>query len=166
MKRIVCAVLLVLVMLAVPVSGSGTTVRVDSATIGVGQEANVSVWIENVTGLYGGDVRLAFDPAVIAVVSMTAGTMPYPDFLVRCRYTVSTTWYAAVQLNPRPPASGTGVMYTVRVRGIAVGTTALHITYSKLATRDGMVIPAAPVDGGVMVVGTPPVVPPRRFAAP
>jgi LysM repeat protein len=135
-----------------------------SAQVGVGGVTAVQLRLENVDNLYGIEVHLAFDKDVVQVedddpardgVQIAAGEIPYPDFPVQnmADNLGGRLDYAVVQLSPRPPASGSGVVATIRFRGMRAGTSAIHFTHAKLASPDGLAIPVTWQDGTIVVNG-------------
>lgn len=133
----------------------------EEATIALGATLDVAVVVSDVTGLYGLDVRLAFDPTVLEVVDldpsrdgiqMQAGEFLHPDFVVKNEADNGdgSTWYAITQLNPREPASGSGTVVTVRFRAKAPGATPL-VPDVTLSDREGIDIYAG-VTGGEYTV--------------
>lgn len=164
----------VIVMAALPphwmqathsVTAAATTTVLDpaSVSIAVGGDAWVAIRINNVADLYGADVRLVFDPLIVEVmdavpgspVSLEVGAMPYPDFVIKNQADNSAgdIWYAVTQLNPREPASGTGILARIHIRGKANGTTTLTFINHDLVTRDGQMI-ANSVGSCFIQVGT------------
>lgn len=135
-----------------------------AATVGEGATAAVQLRIENVEGLYGLDIRLAFDPTAVQVVDADTaaeglqtrgGDLLKPDFVVRnlADNEAGTVWFALTQLNPSEAVTGSGVVFTVTFRGLAAGKSSpLTITYQKLASRTGDLIPASAEDGEIRVV--------------
>jgi hypothetical protein len=134
-----------------------------SAQVQVGAEIEVQVRMENVSELYGLDLRLRFDPALIEIVDVNSdmdkaqvieGTFPYPDFLVRneADNSAGTIWYAVTQLNPREPVSGSGTMMTIRLRGRAVGTAYLDVNAATFVDNNGLELSVALSSGEVVVL--------------
>lgn len=132
---------------------TATSITFDPASVSldIGGEAWVGILINEVSNLYGADVRLAFNPAVIEIVdaipgdpiSLQWGDMPYPDFVIKNQAdnASGTIWYAVTQLNPREPVSGSGFLAHIRIRGKNEGTISLSFTNHDLVTRDGISIP-------------------------
>lgn len=142
-----------------------TKVRLDPITseIQVGNSVNVDIVIENVADLYGLDVRLSFDPALLEVedadpgtagVQIHKGTLPAPDFVVKNEVDneAGTIWYAVTQLNPTEAVSGSGVAASLAFKGLAGGTSSVAFTYQKIVKRDGEQIPAISQDGQIVVL--------------
>lgn len=157
---------------------TATTIILDPANvaIGVGGDAWITIRINNVTDLYGADVRLVFDPLIVEVldaipgspISLEVGSMPYPDFVIKNQAdnTAGDIWYAVTQLNPREPASGTGTLARIHIRGKANGSTTLAFINHDLVTRDGQVISSSAGSCLIQVGTTGPTVTPTWTPTP
>jgi len=141
--------------------------------VGANQTVTVTLFVEDVADLYGADIRLAFDPAVLQVVDADPAATGIqiapmssflkPDFVVKRKAcnaanpadpdcpSGGVAWYAATQVNPSTPATGSGALAAITFRRIAAGDTQLRITYQELATRAGAQIPAQVVDGRILM---------------
>ena len=166
-----CAAVELLVLAALPASAQDTlaAVRPNALVleIGDGQVGTLDIVLENAQDVYGIDVRASFDPAVIEVVDadpakdgvqMLPGTFLKPDFVVRnvADNEAGTLLYVDTQVNPTPPASGTGVLFSVRFRGKAAGKVSdLKVTSVEMANRQGVKLKVQPQDGTIRVAGTP-----------
>lgn len=141
-------------------AASASIVRCNPA-VAVGQAnktLNVDIYVENVVDLYGGDVRLSFDPTLLQVVDndpnangiqiLLLDEFISPDFVVRknADNTVGTIWYAATQVNPSQPVSGSGPLARITFQAVQTGTFTLPITYQKIVHRDGIQIEATAID--------------------
>jgi len=131
--------------------------------------ADVYISVNNVTNLYALDVQLTFNPALLEVVDENPGTStveiaPYvdpglgftSDFVVRnvVNNFTGSIWFAATQLNPAPPRSGSGRIAHIRFRGRAVGTSAIGISSIQLADRDGLSMMVSSTTGGSVTVAS------------
>jgi hypothetical protein len=149
---------------AAPVSALPAAVTVtlspSSASIVNCETIPVQVWVNGVTGLYGVDVRLSFDPSVLEVVDadpsksgvqVQNGSFLSPDFVVSrdADNIAGTVQYIVTQLNPTPAVDGTGVLFTILFRAKAASNSALTFTRVDLANRSGGFITAAGVNGTV-----------------
>ena len=124
-----------------------------SVSLAVGDDTWITIRINDVEDLYGADVRLAFDASVIEVidempggtVNLEPGTMPYPDFPFKNQAdnTIGDIWYVVTQTQPRPPASGSGTLARIHIRGLNDGATTLHFTHHDLASSGGQLIPSS-----------------------
>jgi hypothetical protein len=156
-------------VLPVSAQADGAVVRPEPRVleIGEGQLAMLEVVLENAAELYGVDVRASFDPEVVEVldadptkdgVQMIPGSFLKPDFVVRnlADNKAGTLLYVLTQVNPTPPASGTGVLFSVRFRGKAAGRNSdLKVASVEMADRHGVKLKVQPQDGTIRVVGTP-----------
>ncbi|MGB8644397.1 MAG: cohesin domain-containing protein [Anaerolineae bacterium] len=140
----------------------------------LGQIGTVDIRFDNLPqlpadGVYGGDVRLTFDPALVQVVNASGNpsrsTILGPLLTVdpgcdpSCYFTVfnnviTRTGEISVvvtKLNPGAPVYDPGVYTSIRFKAITVGTSPIHFTFSKISTRDGVQIPSTNIDGQIVV---------------
>ena len=120
----------------------------------------VQVWVNSVTGLYGADVRLSFNPNVVEVVDadptkagvqVQDGSLLAHDFVVSrdADNVAGTVQYILTQLNPTSAVDGSGVLFTILFRAKAASISPLSFTRVNLANRSGGFIAASGVDGTV-----------------
>jgi hypothetical protein len=132
-----------------------------------GAEGTLEIVLENAQDVYGIDVRATFDPALVelvdadaerAGVQMTAGSFPQPDFVAinTADNTTGTLRYVATQVNPTPPASGSGVVLSLRLRARAAGEVTIAITSVEMADRDGFLLAVTPGAATIMIESGPP----------
>jgi hypothetical protein len=130
------------------------TTNPPNADLQVGEIFTVEIVTAGVADLYGLELNLTFDPAVVNVVgtAITPGVCPQPDFVVSNTVDNLTgeVVYATTQLNPTPPCSG-GVAAEIAFQAVAVGLSPLHFSHFLLADSDGSVIPTEAVDGSLSV---------------
>ena len=129
------------------------------ATIQGCEIIQVDVNVADVIGLYGADVQLSFDPTILEVVdfdgyagngiNVEAGNFLQNLWTVKntADNSVGTIWYAATQLNPEPPKSGSGTIMTIHFRAVGTGTSAITFTSSQFAGTGGVDIPVSNTDG-------------------
>lgn len=129
-----------------------------------GDEFQVVVRADNVTALYGADIRLAFDPAHFAVVDANPSLpgvqitpesgLLAPDLVVKREADNATgaIWYAVVQLNPRPPASGSGPLFSFRLKALQAGSGVVTFAQQQLSTRDAELIPVDSLNSAAFIV--------------
>jgi len=140
-------------------------IQPSSSDVDVEDTVTVDIRIEDVTDLYGVDVQLSFDPALLEVqdadpgtddIQIQKGTFPAPDFVVKneADSSAGTIWYAVSQMSPTEPISGSGVAASITFKGLAGGTSSVAFTYQKIVEIDGEQIPATTQDGQITVVGT------------
>ena len=116
-----------------PLEESTAVVRISPAdkTLIAGEEFTVEIWVDDVVDLYGADIQLKFDANAFEVLgddSNTDGpqiTIHYdflnPAFIIY-KYADNSSGiirYAASQVNPMLPVSGSGVLFefNFRVKG-------------------------------------------------
>ena len=160
--------------------GDSATVHLEQETIqvGAGQVEQVNIVIENGRDIYGIDLRAQFDPAVIEIadadpnkegVQMIAGDFIKPDFLVRNQAdnVAGTLQYVITQVNPTPPANGSGVVLQVLVRAKTQGASSpFTINFVEIANGKGVKLPIEPKSGTIETVAPKPPTPTRASATP
>ena len=151
---------------------TAVSVGAEPVTVQQGATVAVPIRITEVTGLYGFEVLLKFDPTVVQVadadpakagVQLLAGDFLALDFLVRntADNEAGTAEFVLAQLNPSEAKSGTGTLFTVLFEGVAAGkNTTVTIDRLKLASRDGLEIPALAVNGDLTVAAATSAAPP------
>ena len=145
--------------------------------IALDEVLDVELLIENVDGLYGVEIQMTFNPSVVEVIDMDeamiglqvqAGEFPAPDFVVKNegRNSSGTIWYAVTQLSPRDSVSGSGRIFTMRLKGKNAGSCPLDIHFAQLVNRDALEMASLAVDGQVVVYGERTVAPPAHSPQP
>jgi hypothetical protein len=144
---------------------SQTVLRIVPQTlkIRVGEVATVDLTVEQVSDLFGAQVHLTFDPAVLEVVDadtseegiqVEPGTLPTPDFVVQniADNQAGTIDYALTQLKPSEPRSGDGLLARVTFRGKKAASTQILLEQFMLADVEGKAIEALPQHAQVRVM--------------
>jgi hypothetical protein len=116
-----------------------------------GQTISYNITLD-VTDLYGAQLELSFDPAVLQVAGteVTPGSCPKPDFVVINSFdnSAGTVSYAATSLSDTVPCDG-GVVASIQFQvspTATVGTTQVQFDYVLLSDIDGIEIPVTAVD--------------------
>lgn len=135
-------------------SNGKTGLRLVSAVgkLGMNEAGAVEIQLEDTDNLYGLQFSLQFDPTRLQVqdadptqegVQIAPGLLPAPDFTVRnvVDNDRGMVDYAVVQLNPREPAAGSGVVATIHFQGVGKGVSLLTFLQAKLADPDGRELP-------------------------
>ena len=154
-------------------SQGGTIVRCDPSTVTgtTDQTLTVDLYVQDVTGLFGIDLRTAFDPTIAQVVDEDTGplapgvqflpvsTFLYPDYLARnvVDNTLGTIRYAASQTSPTAPVTGSGPVARIRFTALQPGQFTMAFTYRELSDRDGVLIADTAQDCNI-IFGDPTVV--------
>jgi hypothetical protein len=129
----------------------------------IDETARIDLAIDQVSGLYGAELHLKFDPNVIEVVDaqpdqagiqIEAGSMPIPDLVVLnvVDNEKGTIDYAATQLPPNQPGTGSGVIASLNVRAKKATSTEIQIDQLLLANTDGKSIEATSTHGQIKIV--------------
>jgi hypothetical protein len=158
---------LLVTTLASPVTVAAQTpalVRPDPLTLGLraGDQGAVTIRVEGAEGLYGAEVHLTFDPAVLEVVDADAtasGVQVKPGEWLKDGFVavnkadnaLGKIDFAVTLLNPAAPVSGSGNLFTVTLRAKANGGSALKIASALLASKEAREIKSAWQDGAVAV---------------
>ena len=164
-----------------PVAAATSSIRFspDYSQLFVDDVLEISLVIENVTDLYGLELRVRFDRTVLHLLDakpdqqylqVEPGDFPYPDLVARNEGSneTGTIWYALTQMAPREAAQGTGTAMTMRFLGRSPGTAVLDIQYAQLADSEGGEIAADlwPAEIIVVLDPTPIPLPPTPTEAP
>ena len=121
-----------------------------SATIPQGQMTDIVVQLDDVDNMYGIEMHLTFDPAMVSVVDadtgkesvqIQPGSCPQEDFPVTnvADNAVGTIDYGVTQLNPTPPCSG-GDVATITFECQAAGQSDITFDSSIISDPDGLEI--------------------------
>ena len=154
-------------LLAVP---ANSTVLLGDGVVDIpaGQIASLPVRVQDISGLYGYELHLSFDPAVVEVVDADAqkpgvqarlGDFLAPDFVAQniADNQTGKIDFAMTQINPHEARAGSGTLFTIDLRGRAAGqTTQVQVTAGLFADRDGLQIPVSLAAGTVRVVAAGP----------
>ena len=136
-----------------------------SSTIVPGELVTVTVALDDVQALYGADVRLSFDPAVLQAVDADPdqpGVQVWHGDLLDSRQGIvlrdsvdnrrGDVHYAVSLTRPAPPVSGSGVLFRVILRAQGGGTVPLDVVRATLVGSDVERIPAAVTGGWISVL--------------
>jgi len=149
---------------------STAVVRIQPASqqVAPGGLVTASIVISGVANLYGAEVRLTFNPAILAVVEANGGQSgvqitPGPQLTSQGTYqiianqvsdTAGTLTYIVFQFTPSPPFMGTDVLATILFLALAQGISAISFSYTELSTNNGFVIPRT-FEAGTIAVASP-----------
>ena len=155
-----------------PVCPSGCTrssgaMRIDSAAnVQAGADVTIAISLENITNMYGLEVTLAFNPAILQVqddkpgtvgVQIQPGEFPNPEsyFVAQnaADNSAGTVAYAVSLLSPSPAATGSGVVARIRFKALAAGTSSITISHLAIVASDNCCLIPTTTDGSVTVIG-------------
>ncbi|MSP13624.1 MAG: hypothetical protein EXR62_11800 [Chloroflexi bacterium] len=141
------------------------SVQPSAATINAGERVTVEIKVQNVVNLYGVDLELTYDPAILEAINadgtlasqVQPGNFPNPASGFVVRNTVDNSaghsQYAMTLLSPAPAANGSGTAFMVYLRGKNGGASSLLLTRTDLSAPGGIPILAGRANGQVTVVG-------------
>ena len=112
--------------------------------VNVGSTVDVDMRLDDILDVYGVELNLTFDPAIVQVTggSLTPMTCPQPDFVSAdsgADNIAGTIKYAATQLNPTPACDG-GVVATINFECIAEGESPVTFGSTIVSNRNGLEI--------------------------
>jgi hypothetical protein len=129
--------------------------------VAAGEALTLSVDIAGIQSLYGIELRLQFDAERLQALpnldgkAATAGDLMGHDFVAVNAFdnATGTIDYAAVQMNPRAPASGDGNLITIRFKALAAGNATINFTSLILSDINGIPLAATTANSVVAVAG-------------
>jgi LysM repeat protein len=150
-----------------------TTVAITPSQVSLncGATKLVEIRINDVTNLFGVDVKVSYDPKVLEVIDadatmpgtqITAGDFPNTSSgqgLIQTNSVDTATGtisYVAVRLSPAPPQTGSGVIASVNFKAKAAGTSQVNLVSAMLSDQTAKAIPADLVNGKITVTCTGP----------
>jgi len=117
------------------------------APIRVGSVFTANIRLDNVAGLAGVELQVAYDPAILEAqdadpgkngVQATWGTFLKPDFVARNLVPSQGKMdLVVVQVLPSRPVSGSGVLATIAFKGKSAGSSPLTFDLVNLSTSGG-----------------------------
>lgn len=145
-------------------SQSATVVRVSPADVTLlpGESQTIEVWVDDVEALWGFQIDIQFDPAIIEVSNLTKGSMLSTingEFEIVISDidsdlgTIAFHMYQKRVDDQTPlPRDGSGVLFLFTIRAKdQLGETALTFDEITLSDRDSFEIPCSTQDGTVTI---------------
>ncbi len=129
--------------------------------VGVNTDTTVNVKVNGVADLYAFDIVIHFDPGVLAVTQVSAGSFLDRGFVIlnEIDAQAGVIHFATTQLNPSLPKSGEGFLLAITLHGIKSGTAGLEIASVQLAGQDGQLAAPELQGGSVEVIDSATAVP-------
>jgi len=122
------------------------------ALVNTGTSSGLTLQLDSATNVYGIQLEMTFDPAVINVVgsTLTPGSCPAPDFVLYNTADNGTgdISYVVTQLSPTAPCNG-GDVAEIEITCVAPGETTVSITSSIISDPNGLPIPHTTQNGSV-----------------
>lgn len=137
-------------------SAQGTTVvRCEPSSVSgfTDQTLTVDLYIQDVIGLYGADLKATFDPDIGQIVDELSGSsgvqlLPLnsflqPDYIARneADNVAGTFRYAATQAGRPGSVTGSGAVARIRFTALTAGTFTVTFTQAELSDRNGVSLP-------------------------
>jgi hypothetical protein len=127
-----------------------------------GNRIEVPIEVRGVTELYGIDLEIEFDPAIVQVEDADPdkpGTQPALGMFLDAGLVLfndvdnqaGTVKFVMTQVNPAEPKSGDGIVLILYFVGLQEGDADLRINFVELAKRTGEGIDVEGVDGSLVV---------------
>jgi hypothetical protein len=145
--------LLLMPLLIAAENNTSLKLAVKPSSVSVGQQFTVEVLIKDAPAIYGADVQLTFDPAILEVVDMDlkkegiqfqAGKFIDTRKSYPLQYQVDNVKgvidYALTLLNPAPEVQGNGQLIMISFKAKANGKTTLSISEGMFGTKTGETI--------------------------
>jgi hypothetical protein len=134
----------------------------NSVQLDVNSTTVLELAVTQVSGLYGVEAHLRFDPQALEIVDadpttegvqLESGTFPAPDFVAlnQADNEAGTIDYAVTQLSPREPREGSGVVARIQVRAKRPSTTQVEIAKFILTDTSAGIIDAVGENGQVKI---------------
>jgi|GEM_PF-1336376 len=132
----------------------GAVIRLEPVelTLAPGETGEIAVMVEGVAQLAGAEIHLSYDPGPVEVVDedphedgvqIAHGGFLAADFVAlnKADNQAGSLDYAVARMPPHAPASGSGTLAIIRLRGVGSGRSKLSIRQVLLADPDGFPIP-------------------------
>ena len=135
-----------------------------SLTLRPGEQGTIAIRVDNAADVYGVELHLRFDPALVEVVDAQPGQpgtqIAAGDWLAqgfaavnKADNTAGTIDYAVTLINPAPALSGGGAVAVITFKGKAAGTSPLTVQKAIIASRQGKEIASQWQNGAITVAG-------------
>ncbi len=149
-------------MVAAQTAGNTTVGVFKTYEVAPGAALTLPVEVKGAQELYGIDLLLEFNPALLQVVDadennpgvqVALGTFLDPGLLLfnEVDNTAGTISFAMSQVNPSEAKNGNGVLLVVTFNGLKAGVSDLKVTKLEMSTREGLAIVGTPADSQVTV---------------
>ncbi len=115
----------------------------------VGDTVLVSVWVKDVQELFGADVQISFpagglevqdaNPSLPGVQVSVSSDFLQPEILLyrEADNLAGTIWYAAAQMYPTEPVSGSGILFEFQMKILQDGVFPIQFSSTQLAATGG-----------------------------
>jgi len=171
-KKLVTLLFTILVIAGLPVlytlaATTDAKLLPEVQSLDVGQMTTVTLRVENVQDLYGYQVTITFNPALLEVVDadpgkpgvqVGLGTFISPDYVPQntADNNAGTIDCVVSQVAPSTAANGSGALLTISFRGKSTGVSSIQLDPLILASAQGTEIPANIYSATISVGSTAP----------
>jgi hypothetical protein len=137
----------------------------EASIVGLNGIADTGLWVSNAQRLYGVEMHLAFDPAIVQVedadperagvqIRVGAAFQGRQHFVAtnQADNAAGTIDFVASLLGPEPPITGIAELAVVRWRGVRPGSSDIRYTRVVLADPESQPIAGIPQDGRITVL--------------
>lgn len=154
-KRLIAIALALTAVLTARAQTTQLFVAPASSVVAPGQVFTVGIEVAEVENLFGVDLELAFNPAILEAQELNSGGFLDPVFEAHkiLDNEAGRVRYVAALMGPVPAVSGSGVLARVTFRALEAGHSDLEFTAAVLADDLAQTIPVAPSGGSVTVTG-------------
>lgn len=143
-RLLIASLILVLighVLVFAQTGGALVTLNTSAASVNAGDMFTVTIQVENAVGVYGGSIRLTYDPLALEPVTTDAGVIVPGDFFGgQPGFTLKNTAdaaagsidYATTLRQPAQPVTGSGVLGNVQFRALRDGAVEVAVAEASL----------------------------------
>lgn len=108
----------------------------------VGQDVPISIHVQDISNLYAAEIQATYTTDAISGTLTTDTDFFSADFILRQQLSGGIINYAATQLAPSGPISGSGSLFDVTWHATQPTTLTLDLTHADLGAVDGSIIDA------------------------
>jgi hypothetical protein len=143
-------------------AGTVLTLAGQPQQIAPGETLTLTADLSDAQNLYGFELHLRFDPTLLQLIpdeaskAATPGALLAPDFVAMNAFdnAEGTVDYAATQISPHKPVSGSGQLLQMKFTAVASGKTRVEIGSFTLSDIDGLVLAATATNAEVNITGS------------
>jgi hypothetical protein len=128
----------------------------DNITLDVGESIFISVIVEEITGAYGCDVIVNYNPNIVEMIEVYAGGFLEEGFTLinSIDQGKGKFEFAMTQISPSSAKSGNGTLIVFKLKGIANGSSTLQFSRTSIAREDGSLVSLEGNSATIRVQGT------------
>lgn len=115
------------------------TLSAPANPVNAGDTFTVTIQVGNAAGVYGGSLKLTYDPLALEAIVTDAGVVApgdffggQPGFTLKNTAEAGTVDYATTLRQPAEPVTGSGILGTIQFRALQAGTVDIAISEASL----------------------------------